>query len=244
MARLGHPVFNAIVAALAPTSAQTVVDLGCGAGPALKALMDAEPSLHLCGLDFNTEAVVAAQAALPEARIEVGDLNDRLPYGDRSIDLVLSHNVIECLDGPVALLDEVARVLHLDGRAVLSHTDFDGIMISGPDRSLTRRVLHAYADHPPAWTPTADGQMGRQLAGLVRSSRLKLVGVEVHLTTSTELAGDALARVDELAAALRDGVGDLLAHDVAEWRRQVDDAAARGRFLFCEPAFVVTARPC
>jgi len=57
MARLGHPVFDLIVDRLGPTAGQTIVDLGCGHGPALHALQEREPSLQLLGLDASAEAI-------------------------------------------------------------------------------------------------------------------------------------------------------------------------------------------
>ena len=242
MARLGHPVFDLIIDRLDMAAGQTIVDLGCGQGPALHALHEREPSVLLVGFDVAAEAVAAVRAALPEVRAEVTDLNEDLPLDDGSVDRALCHNVLECLEDPAAAMNEAARVLRADGRAVWSHTDFDGIILSGPDRGLTRQVLHAYADHPPAWTAMADGQMGRRLVGLVRRSRLQLVDVAVHLTTSSELEGDARARVDEITAALGRGIGSLTGEDVRAWRRQVDVAQAEGSFLFCEPTFVVTTQ--
>lgn len=242
MARLGHPVFDLIIDRLDVAAGQTILDLGCGRGPALHALLDREPSLQLVGFDVAAEAVAAVRAALPEVGAEVADLNEELPLDDGSVDRALCHNVLECLEEPVAAMHEVARVLRTGGKAVWSHTDFDGIILSGPDRGLTRQVLHAYADHPPAWASRADGQMGRRLVGLVRRSRLQLVDVAVHLTTSSELEGDARERVDEIAAALGRGIGSLTAEDVGAWRRQAEVAHEKGAFLFCEPTFVVTTR--
>jgi len=240
MARRGHPVFDLIVDKLCPAPGETIVDLGCGQGPALHALRTREPTLQLVGLDLNDTSIASVLAELPGARAETADLNRRLPLVDQSVDAVLSHNVLECLEDPLITLDEAARVLRPGGRAVWSHTDFDGIVISGPEQLLTRKIVHAYADHPPPWAPTANGQMGRQLVGLVRRSQLRLVDLAVHLTTSTEVSGDARARVDELASALHNGIGDLGADQVLEWRRQIDVAERHGEFLFCEPCFVVT----
>lgn len=239
MARLGHPIFEVIGDALDVSPGSTIVDLGCGRGPALAALQAREPTAHLIGLDASADAVAEVASTWPHLRAEVADLNAPLPLDDDVVDGALSHNVLECLDDPVAMMDEAARVLRPGGRAVWSHTDFDGIVFADPDRFLTRKVLHAYADHPPAWTPKADGQLGRHLAGLVRQSRLQLTDVGVHLTTSAVLDGDARSRVDEIATSLRSGVGDLSSDEVAEWRRQIDVADARGAFLFCEPTFVV-----
>lgn len=241
MARLGHPVFDVIVDLLCPAPGATVVDLGCGHGPALEALLRKEPSLQLLGLDRSAEAVAAVQATWPDVRVEVADLDDPLPIEDGSVDGVLCHNALECLADPVALLDEAARALRPGGRSVWSHTDFDGIVLSGPERLLTRKVLHAYADHPPPWTPRADGQLGRRLVGLIRQSRLQVTEATVHLTTSTELDGDARSRVDEICGALWSGIADLTADEVQEWRKQIDAADRDGTFFFCEPTVVVSA---
>lgn len=210
MARNGHPVFDLIIDTLNVEAGETIVDLGCGHGPALRALHEREPTLNLVGLDVSAAAIAAVKESWPQVRAEVADLNEPLPLADASVDGVLSHNVLECLADPLALMNEAARVLRPGGTAVWSHTDFDGIVLAGPDRVLTRKVLHAYADHPPPWSPHADGQLGRQLVSLVRRSRLRFADVAVQLTTSTDLEGGALARVDEIATALRSGVGDLV----------------------------------
>jgi len=240
MARLGHPVFELILDRLDVAAGETIADLGCGDGPALRALRNREPDLRLIGFDASVDAIDAVKSGMAGVRAEVVDLIASLPLPDGSLDGVLSHNVLECIDDPLFVMNEADRVLRPGGRAVWSHTDFDGIIVSGPDRLLTRKVLHAYSDHPPPWTPTADGQMGRQLPALARRSGLHVVDVTVHLTTSAELEGDARARVDEIAAALRLGVGEVSPEEVAKWRQQVEEAQADGEFFFSEPAVVVT----
>ncbi len=64
----------------------------------------------------------------------------------------------------------------------------------------------------------------------------------MHLTTSAELDVGARERVDNIAGALRSGIADLTADEVAEWRQQIDGAHRRGDFFFCEPTFIVTAQ--
>lgn len=242
MARFGHPVFDFVVDRLEPPAGGTIVDLGCGYGPALAVLRGHDGSLDLIGLDANAAAVTAATETLPAIRAEVVDLNDGLPLEDASVDGVVSHNVLECLRDPVEVMNEAARVLRRNGRAVWSHVDFDAIIVAGPDRDLTRTVLHTYSDHPPPWMPTGDGQMGRRLAGLVRTSALELVDVSVHLITATRLEGDALARIDEIAASVDTSTELLSPETVVEWRQQVDHADRAGEFVFVEPCFVVTTR--
>ena len=82
MARLGHPVFDVIVDHVNPAVGETIVDLGCGYGPALHALRVRQRSLQLIGLDVKPEAVAALQATLPDVRAEVADLNEPLALGN------------------------------------------------------------------------------------------------------------------------------------------------------------------
>ena len=242
MARRGHPVFGAIVSALCPASAASVLDLGCGRGPAVDALRAHVPSLHVTCVDEDHGSVQALAAeALPGVVAAVVDLNDPLPFPDGAFDGAISHNVLECLDDPVALLDETARVLRRGGRAVWSHVDFDGIIIGGADRQLTRSILHAYADHPPRFLATADGQIGRRLPGLIEQSRLSLIDATVHHTTAHRLDSDARARVEEIAGQVRAEAAGLTNHELTTWLQQLTEAAHEGQFFFSEPCVIVTS---
>ena len=83
--------------------------------------------------------------------------------------------------------------------------------------------------------------MGRKLPGLVNRSGLRLVGVEAHVTISSELAGDALMRIDEIARSLQRGVSDLAPEEVTQWRAEMTNAAFSGDFFYAETAFVALA---
>ena len=240
MARHDHPVFESILDALAASAGDVVVDLGCGRGPALHALIERDVRAELIGVDLNRDDIDLVRSALPSVRAVMADLDERLPFDDGSVDRVLCHNVIECLADPTHLIREVRRIMRPGGRAVLSHVDFDGIIIAGPDRSLTRRVIHSYADHAPEWMAHADGQMGRQLAGLARRADLVLVDATIHTTTSVHLDGDAIARVDEISLSLAVGTSAVTPAEVQQWRRMAEDTDESGKFFFSEPCVIVT----
>lgn len=170
-----------------------------------------------------------------------------LPLAAGAVDAVVSHNVLECLTDPTALLAEVARVLVPGGRTVLGHVDFDTITLAATDRELCRRICRTYADLPVRYRTmaAADPQMGRRLPGLVRASPLVVDDVHGHVRVVPTFAGAAAARVREMAravtAAAARGRGRVSAADVDRWLadlRAVDD---EGRFLFSETAYIVTA---
>jgi SAM-dependent methyltransferase len=143
MARLGHPVFEFIVDRLSLPRGGSVVDLGCGEGPALHAVARRHPSVRLVGLDENKASIDKAKAVLSglDCDLRIADLNAALPFGDGVTDAVLCHNVLECLADPLALVNDGGRILRRGGQALLSHVDFDAIVIQGPDVSLNRRVI-------------------------------------------------------------------------------------------------------
>ena len=87
-----------------------VLDVGCAKGFLVKDLADALPGLDVYGLDLSEYALTHAH---PDAtgRLLRGSA-DRLPFGDRAFDLVVSINTIHNLDraGCIAALQEMERL--------------------------------------------------------------------------------------------------------------------------------------
>lgn len=252
MTRVDHPIHRMLGELVTVAPGDVVADLGCGQGGTLLAIARQRPSATCVGLDRQTAALALARKLLGEVaappRLVVADLSGGLPLRAASVDVVVSHNVLECLPEPSGLLDEVFRVLRPGGRAVWSHTDFDAMVINTADADLTRRVVHAYADCAQAWMDSCNGQMGRKLAGLVRRSPLVLDAVHAHQAVATELAGDARSRVDEIVAVLTGhaAAGDEspTSEEIVRWATAVETAATAHDFFFAETAFIaVCHRP-
>ncbi len=224
-----------------------VVDLGAGQGRTLVEVARRAPESRLTAIDLDPDALAALGARLPQARLLRHDLAKPLPLSDGSVDVVVSHNTLECLLNPGALLMEIARVLHPDGRAVLGHTDFETIVVTIADRDLARRVLLTYAQLPALYRymATADAQMGRRLPGLVRRSRLQLDSIEAHTTVVPSLSGAAAVRLEEVTRTVRRsaaaGRGHVTEAELDRWTAELHAAQDAGDFLFAETAFLVTA---
>lgn len=250
MADPQHPIHQDLAERVDVSDGVTVLDLGCGRGGTLRAVADRTADVRLLGLDVDEDALSDAERLLRPCGADVSlrrwDLGEPIPVEDGSVDVVVCHNVLECLTRPERLLGEARQVLRPGGQAIWSHTDFAGIVIGGPDVDLTVRVVHAYATTPQPWMDHADGYMGRKLPGLVRGSGLVVEEVDVHVTVSAELTGQAAGRVREMVAVLfkaaRAGSGPLTAGQVEEWSSQVEQAAHDGAFFFAEPAVVVDSR--
>ncbi|PPH09306.1 hypothetical protein C5C33_03495, partial [Rathayibacter sp. AY1H3] len=81
----GHyRVIQDAVAAAVPAGARLVVDLGCGTGAYLAAVLEAHPAADGLGLDLSAPAARRAARAHPRAAIATADLWQPLPLADAS----------------------------------------------------------------------------------------------------------------------------------------------------------------
>jgi len=98
------------------------VDLGCGAGYGTYSL--SKFTTDILGVDLSREAVAYADWSygVPGLRYEVGDVTN-LPYEAGSFEAAVSFEVIEHLERPEALVEEVRRLLREDGIFVTSTPD-------------------------------------------------------------------------------------------------------------------------
>jgi len=94
---------------------RSVLDVGCGNASLLLALGEQWPSAVLCGCDPSAEAVAHACAA--GCRVWQGT-SSSLPT-DLEADLVVTVNVIEHAEDPVAFVQDLRKTLTRDGTLVL-----------------------------------------------------------------------------------------------------------------------------
>lgn len=239
-------VHDIIADLLGDCGEQIVVDLGAGSVGTLPSLASTGAGLRLAlAVDDRLSTLADRDASMPRL---AADLATDLPFSDASIDVVVSHNTLECLRDPERLIRDIHRVLRPGGTAVLAHTDFETIVLVADDRQLSRRVCLSYADLPVLYEgmATADPHMGRRLAGLVRGSQLDLVTVAAHVTVATEYAGKARERVEEMATSVRRsarrGLADVPESEVDHWLEDLARQHSGGKFFFSETAYVVQDR--
>lgn len=91
-----------------------VLDLGCGAGAAAKAVKRERPDLEVVGCDTSRSALAMAGASADGVDFQLATA-ERLPYRDGEFDFVWMFDVLEHVESPETVLGEVSRVLRPAG---------------------------------------------------------------------------------------------------------------------------------
>jgi len=107
------------------TLGERVLDLGSGAGTdSLVAAQMVGPGGRVTGVDMTSEMLAKARAAAVEmgaANVEfIESEAERLPFGDKSFDVVISNGVIDLIPDKEAVFSELFRVLMPGGRIQLA----------------------------------------------------------------------------------------------------------------------------
>jgi ubiquinone/menaquinone biosynthesis C-methylase UbiE len=100
--------------------ARNAVDLGCGPGHLAVELAQAAPGLHVTGIDLSTPLLGEAQRRAIEAdvayRVDFRTADaSATPFAKASVDLAISTLSLHHWADPVAILDEVARIVRPGG---------------------------------------------------------------------------------------------------------------------------------
>ena len=142
---------DAALRALAPRSGERILDLSCGPGRGLSALL--EQGARPTGLDASGPMLVNARARLPSVPLARGDATF-LPFRDAAFSGLVCSNAFHHYPDPLGSLREMRRVLAPGGRAVLVDPRLDSLLarltIFGGEALLFGMDVHLH--DPQGWT--------------------------------------------------------------------------------------------
>jgi ubiquinone/menaquinone biosynthesis C-methylase UbiE len=102
-----------------------ILDVGCGFGATGIVLAQRFPESQVIGIDLSEPLIQMANRSAAEVglgervRFEKADAQ-RIPYEDRSFDVVINANMVHLVEDAVAMLDEIERVLAPSGRLFIA----------------------------------------------------------------------------------------------------------------------------
>jgi ubiquinone/menaquinone biosynthesis C-methylase UbiE len=248
-ARGRHPAFanmlNEYLDAMQIAPAANVLDIGCGTG--LVARVIARHSGFagsVAGIDLSPHLVAAATRLADEegvgARVtfQRGDVR-QLPFADASFDAVVAHTLMSHVPGPLAVLQEAARVLRPGATLAVFDGDYASLTFDQPDEAQAQADDAALVRAVVA-NPRLMGQMPR----LLRAAGLELQASFSHVLAEVGTANFWLSAIETFRRVLPQGGAMSAAHAdawAARLRAASDDGVFFGRcnyhaFLARKPA--------
>lgn len=149
----------------------TVLDVGCGPGTITVDIALRVAPARVVGLDASTEVVEKARALARDrgaANVEfvVADAYS-LPFGNAEFDIVHTHQTLQHVADPVAVLREMRRVRTTDGVAAAREVDYPGVFWHPSSAGLDRwYALYEAVHRGNGGEPAA----GRHLASWARKA--------------------------------------------------------------------------
>jgi len=108
-----------VLEALEGIAAASVLDVGCGTGALLEAVLVARPDVRALGIDLSSGMIAVAKDRLGDrAELGVADAED-LPLADGTVDLVLCVDSFHHYPAPATALSEMHRVTRAGGALIL-----------------------------------------------------------------------------------------------------------------------------
>jgi ubiquinone/menaquinone biosynthesis C-methylase UbiE len=148
-----------VLAAVATFAFTAVLDVGCGTGALLEAILGAHPGVSAYGVDLSTGMLaVAVQRLAGMAKLQVADA-EHLPIADDAVDLVVCVDSFHHYPHPQEALREMHRVTRPGGGLVIGEW-----RVVAPIRQLMNLLLPRL--------PEGDVRIytGRELTSLVEAA--------------------------------------------------------------------------
>lgn len=186
-----------------PRNKGTILDAGCGTGDILAKLSKYFRQSY--GIDPVEKFVLTAKQRARTSDIRAGYV-EKLPFGDQSMDYVISHVVFQHVDRDRAL-KEIVRVLKPGGRLIVSEVLSQGTAIQTPVLNfykwllINTYLLSRYGIKRAKWAKTYQTSSDwKNLTSIHRARRFSLVQLQDFY--SQRLSGAKFKRIDSKIVAV------------------------------------------
>lgn len=125
-----------------------LLEVGCGAGYFLRCIERWFPQCEAFGIDIDQDLIEYARKYLCKTKLIKHD-GHKLPFEDKSFDVVCALQVIEHLEKPESFFEEANRVLRNEGHLIISTPNPTGI----PAKVLKNKWQGYRYDHISLKTP-------------------------------------------------------------------------------------------
>lgn len=208
-----------------------VLDVGCGSGVVTRAIAQrVAPDGKVIGVDASRALLAVAQEHADASglgdRIEwrVADCR-KLPFADGAFDAVIAATVLAHVPGAVDALAEMVRVARAGGRVGVYDFDGDGLLITHPDRHLTRRIVAAQCDNG-----AVNGHLIREIPGLLAQLGVRNVKAKAFMPLDRDPAG-FYADFAKRAAGNAAQAGAITEEELAGWLARFEEVLRASRFV-------------
>lgn len=135
---------------------EIVVDLGSGAGiDAFLASREVKDIGKVIGIDFTNEMLRKAASAkenhFTNVEFRKGDIEDRIPVDDNSVDVAISNCVINLSTDKVKTFKEIYRILKKEGKGRMIISDL-----------VTSKEVHGESINADDWCSCIDGALTKE----------------------------------------------------------------------------------
>jgi SAM-dependent methyltransferase len=210
------PTYEAAIDRLGIGPGHRVLEVGCGSGVFLRAAAD--QGAAVTGIDSSERLVGLARARVPEAEVEVGDLQE-LPYEGDAFDVVAGFNSFFFAADMVAALREAGRVAKPGGEVVIQVWGRHGTCDLDAIKPIMRPFFPGADPNAPPPPDLAEPGLLEELASAAGLSPREAFDIswayvyddEDALTRSLLSAGGVGAVAGEREADVRTALVDVLA---------------------------------
>ena len=218
---------------LRPSAGERLLEVGAGTGEAARAA-EARYAVDVVAVDRSVTMAGECRAR-GTSRVLTADAH-RLPFRTGHFSGAWADRVLQHVDDPHAVLDEMIRVVRPGGRIALADPDYDTQVLDISDQDLARRVLRFRADHM-----LRHGTLAHRHAGLLADRRLTDITVEPRtLVVRDPRAADRVMGLRTWAHTAADH-GHLEVKAADRFVALFDEAVSRGKFLYAVTFFLTGA---